>query len=465
VVANLIVENAENEWGVKYMDMTPDQKRVVDEAIWSVRNGASDNDRANEALAQMSDANMIAGGINMVLPGGMRARSEYATDNSRAIDESIDTGTSTPESDNAYAVSAAVNAGSPEASALNIDNEELKAVGNEREQQLYQGYNEIAYSKNLDPMGYVEIAGKVYRGYEMNAMSPENRLKLAQAWLLDNGSSMAWLDGFKKRRDEVVQGSEQLTGYDTYKDAARKYEGGETYTYDPRTKDPIYQSGGIRAMREDLENLSPNFGAQIQAERKRLQDRGKSGEELELALDIWANSPEGYNAYRGVRDELKDPELQDLSDPTRVPVSITQPEATSGAEGTTSTGGTSDKPKKMPKWQVDLINELPAYEASVSAFEAEHGPIENYGLQSDMVTQMVGKPSPDLVRYYEWQAEQDAKGMPSTIEAYIAFRDAEYEAKKETDKKSREAAESAVGDMPVENKTAKQLLDEIEASK
>jgi len=466
VVANLIVENAEAEWGVTYMDMTPGQKRVVDEAIWSVRNGASDNDRANEALAQMSDANMIAGGINMVMPGGMRARSEFATDNSRAIDEAIDTGVSTPASDNAFAVSRAINSGSPEASELNIANDELKAVGTEREQQLYQGYSEIAFSKNLDPMGYVEIAGKVYRGYEMNAMIPENRAKLAEAWLLDNGSSMAWLTSFRDKRDTVVQGSEQLTGYDTYKDAARAYEGGETYTYE-RTLDPVYKSGGIRAMREDLERLSPNFGVQIQAERKKLQDRGKTGEDLEMALDIWANGPEGYNAYRGVRDELKDPELQALSDPTRVPVPITQPEATTttGSTGTTTSGTTTDKPKKMPKWQVDLVNELPVYEARVAAFEAEHGPISSYGVQSDMVKEMIGEPSNDLIRYYEWRDAQDAAGQPSSIEAYIAFRDKEYEAKKVTDKAAADQAAATLGDVPTENKTAKQLLDEIEASK
>ena len=45
---------------------------------------------------------------------------------------------------------------------------------------------------------------------------------------------------------------------------------------------------------------------------------------------------------------------------------------------------------------------------------------------ADMVKQMVGEPSNDLIRYYEWRAAQDAAGQPSSIEAYIAYRDKEF---------------------------------------
>jgi hypothetical protein len=215
-------------------------------------------------------------------------------------------------------------------------------------------------------------------------MTDDQRKDLADAWVLDQGGA-ADLKRYRDRRDKVLNdpANTELVGYKDYQKSAREYGGGDVYTYAPRTRVPEYQSGGIREMRNYLENgtgagpTNPNFARAIQEERKKLEDKGVTGEELEERLDMWANSPEGYNAYRGTKSNINDPNAIAVQDTSNIPVPIAPP-VVEGSTGGSTSGSTSDKPEEYtgytggwdaannrPMYQTELIDDLDTYNAEM----------------------------------------------------------------------------------------------------
>ena len=501
VAANLIIENAEADYGVPFKDMTDQQKQEVTDAIWAVRYGKTDNDRANEALAQMSSANLKAAVINTVAPGGMRARSEYQTDAKRAVgsyydmkDKQVDA-VPTAEQANALDSQAAISQGSPKASSLDMQNEQLdfhkpvppplapgasqaevKAYRDvleynakiDREETVYNGWNTIAFGQ-LDPGSVQVIGGKEYYGWQVNSMTGDNRRKLADAWVLDNGAA-GDLKSYRARRDAVLAANPELAGYKDWQKQAREYNGGEVWTPNPVTRVMEFQGGGMRDYRQYLERVSPQFAQQIDRERKQLEAQGVTGDELERRLDFWANSTEGYNAYRGVKDKINDPPVQDTYDPGKAlppagPGAATEATGSTGG-GTGSSGSKAPKPEgyagytgkwdadnNRPMYQTDLINDLNAYEQELAAFEAEYGPIENLSYSMNQNPQawakILPKPPENLDSYLAWSRKQQANGADGSIEAYIKMRDAEYAA----DHNSDESGDGEIDTTPAQSFT------------
>jgi len=434
VVADLIVEQAEEDFGVSYMDMTQDQKEEVDAAIWAVRNGETDNDRANEALATASP--WWEAPANVITPGGFRAKSESG--DQRKKDERaywstvMADGTPTKEQENAHQRTEATMAGSPESSSLAIGQQELDRIGTPHQRSLAKGWATIAYDP-LPSDSYQEIGGRTYYGSEVNAMSQDERMKLADAWVLDNSDAIidenpddgitppSELQQYRDQRDAVIAESPELTSYDTYKDRARDFD------------------GGVRGFREYLEETSPEFGQEIGRERQRLQAQGISGKELETRLDKWTTSDSGYFAYTGVRDRSNDAEPLDTYDPSKAPPPLTAEEQArliSESAGDGSGGSGWNGELNMPQYQVEIMNEVNAYREAVAGFEAQYGPIENYSTRQGQmaVEQWMAENgvemTSDVKSYLEWAEEQRAAGLDDSLEAYFASLNAEYEARK-----------------------------------
>jgi hypothetical protein len=187
----------------------------------------------------------------------------------------------------------------------------------------------------------------------------------------------------------------------------------------------------------------------MEQQRTMFEERGYVPSVIERRLDQWAASADGYNALRGVRNKMSDPEPLDT--PTELPMSNAETKAMveeAVADGVGAAGGGGyDQERGMPQWQSDLVDEWQGYRAILDAFEAEYGPVSNF--QSDQgqasvaryITENGGvEPSRNLTEYLNWSMDEEAAGRDGSLEAFLAMKNKEYE-----ERKAKEGAASGAG--------------------
>jgi hypothetical protein len=441
IVADLIVEQAEAEFGVSFMEMTPAQQEAVTDAIWAARNGETDNDRANAALKEASTLFDVV--LDKLIPGGFRMRSEYRDENADLRQEAnASDAPNTPAQDNAFEVNEAVSAGSEEAGTLDLERNTLDQLGTDAQRALYEGWNSIAYD-TLPGYAVEIIGGETWYGYQVNDLSQEDRMALADAWALENGPAGADTDPgdgiepkgelelYRDERSEYIAGTDELKGFEEHKDRVKDFD------------------GGAAAFREYAAKESDEFAQAMEQQRTMFEERGYVPSVIERRLDQWAASADGYNALRGVRNKMSDPEPLDT--PTELPMSNAETKAMveeAVADGVGAAGGGGyDQERGMPQWQSDLVDEWQGYRAILDAFEAEYGPVSNF--QSDQgqasvaryITENGGvEPSRNLTEYLNWSMDEEAAGRDGSLEAFLAMKNKEYE-----ERKAKEGAASGAG--------------------
>lgn len=461
---NIMIGQAEDEFDMTYAEMhEPENKEILDEvtaAQIAIMTGTiEDNERAQRAVAQMSEDRIIQTGARASVPGNVQIQNENVGEFRENLDSSFDREAGeplTPAEESARLQSDASRAGSPEALTLDTENEAYQQLGTEDQQTLNKGWAIVAFDE-FNPWSMIEIGGREYLGREINDMTQEQRMKLADAWVLDemarsseDGSvdeeDNAFTD-YRDEREQFEEGSTELAGYKEYQAEARKYDGGEKrgnkryrFNEDGTIGIDYDVEGGIRSFRTDLEQVSPEFGQEIADERKRLEAQGLTGEELEQRLDMWTNSPEGYNAWRAVRDKIGDADPLPRFDPTQqepiLPRGTTEESASAG-DGTSG----YNEERDMPQWQADLVDEVADYQQVVADFEAQYGSIDNFSTRQGQAAiekffaERGIEPSRNMREYINWAAEEYAAGRDGSIEAFLAMKDAEYQ-----ERKTREAA-------------------------
>jgi hypothetical protein len=432
IVADLIVEQAEAELGVSFMEMTPAQQEVVTDAIWAARNGETDNDRANAALKEASTLFDVV--LDKLIPGGFRMRSEYRDENADQRKEAnASDAPNTPEQDNAFEVNEAVSAGSEEAGTLDLERNTLDQLGTETQRALYEGWNSIVYD-TLPGYAVEVIGGETWYGYQVNDLSQEDRMALAYAWALENGPAGADTDPgdgiepkgelelYRDERSEYIAGTDELKGFEGHKDRVKDFD------------------GGAAAFREYAAGESDEFAQAMEQQRQMFTERGYVPSVIERRLDEWAASADGYNALRGVRNKMSDPEPLDT--PTELPMSNAETKAMveeAVADGVGAAGGGGyDQERGMPQWQSDLVDEWTGYRALIDQFEAEYGSISNFQSeqgQASVARYMVEnggvEPSSNLTEYLNWSLDEEAAGRDGSMEAFLAMKNKEYEERKQ----------------------------------
>jgi hypothetical protein len=435
-VKALIVEQMEQETGRSYdpdapNPMTSEERLEVARALNAIDFGtAEDNQRAQEALKQWSEGQLVEAGMRSVIPGQSYVRSEYADENQNLRDAAFDKPAElrTADEQNAIETYDVMNSGEPEATTLEVERDNLNALGTESQQALYEGWNSIAYD-TLPGYAVETIGGETWYGYQVNDLSQEDRMALADAWALENGPAGAdtdpgdgiepkgELEQYRDERDEYIAGSDELGGYYEYRDRAEEFE------------------GGVAGWREYAAGESDEFAQAMEQQRTMFEERGYVPSVIERRLDQWATSTDGYNAARGVRNRMSDPDPLDA--PTELPLSNSETQAmiTEAVEaGGGGSGGGYDQERGMPQWQSELVDEWQGYRAILDAFEAEYGPVSNF--QSDQgqtsvaryITENGGvEPSSNLTEYLNWSMEEVAAGRDGTMEAFLALKNKEYE--------------------------------------
>jgi hypothetical protein len=452
----IIVANAERDFDTQFADMTTEQKEEVLAAEIAVRSGQDDNDRANEAMAQYSTVG-FAGAWWKALPtpfGNTQIRSEDVDQHRADVDAayaSLNAGQPlTPAEQSALDADSLIRTGSQAAGTLDIENDAYRGATSDFENTIAEGYNLIAFGQ-VDPGAYEDIGGKRYYGWQINEMGKDQRDKLATAWVLQNGGAGA-LKSYKDKRAKVVDSSTELKGYKDYTKRASNYNGGEQYKENDINRVMDYTGGGMRDFRNYLENgtgngpSNPNFARAIQAQRAKLQAQGYSGEDLETRLDSWAYTTDAYNAYRGTKGSISDPNPI-TTNATDNQLTAAGPGETAPAEsGGTGSGGTK-KPKadtstrpatyqgysgdwdatgNRPQWQSDLAAEVDTYQQAIAKFEAEYGSVQNFTMHPEVVARYLPKPSNDMQAYLNWADQEQRSGGDGSFKAYLAYKDAQY---------------------------------------
>ncbi len=459
IVNDIIIRNAEADFGMSYEEMlnNPDPKYrdAVAQAQIAVKTGQP-NDRAEDALAEWSTYDQgLSTVVKAVIPGYIPIRSGTTTSR-REKSKSGDT--------NAREITRQVESagGSVPAITLNQENEAYQRLGTDQQRAHAATWNAIVYDE-FDPWVVEIIGGKLFTGAQLSNMTTDQRMKLADAWVLERTGpkGKAELESYRTQRKEFAGEHTELAGYQDFTKRARDYDGGErhvnkrarplpngSYTFDYEVQ------GGVRSFRKYLEGtpgnpVSPEFADEIQQQRDYLKSTGLSGEELERRLDSWTLSPEGYNAARGVQQSAFDAPPKKATDTSNL---IAPAGPLEGGQSTASASTkATDTPKKTtsterPKWQRDLVTEWDTYQAAIRQFEAANGSIDNYSNPNGqiMLQRYLPEPSRDLNRYLNWASEEIAAGRDGSMEAYLAYRDAQYRGETDTDEETTDTPESLV---------------------
>lgn len=433
----VMIANMEEEWGVPFDQWTQTQRETFLEAQIAAMTGDYENDWAREAQAELDEIN-VARALVRAAPtpfGGTQIRSEVVDTQRDAVADAYATpyGGRTPAQENVIAKEAQINAGSPEAAELNTLNDIYQSLGTQRQKDLAEGWNIIANGE-LPPDAVETIGGRDFLGSYINNLPEDERMKLADAWVLDYLGSDELKQYREDRKAFIAANPGIFSEYKTYQKAAGEYNGGTQIDYVVRDGKIVrVVTGGVRDFRDAMDNSAyPQFEAALDDERQRLIAQGVTGEQLEERLDQWTMSESGFLAFSGTKDRLRDPEPLPAYDDTADPP---LPGSTTAAPASTS--GESDSPgwdeeNGRPQYQTDLANEYGTYMDAVTAFEAENGPITNF--TSDMGKRVLSRNLPEmswqLERYFRWAADEQAAGRPGTIEDYFAKLDKEYEERK-----------------------------------
>lgn len=426
IVKDIIIRNAEEDFDMTYEEMiaNPDTRYIdeVNRALIAADTGQP-NDRAEEAFAEWSRWDQeVQAVVRAVVPGYVPVKSQTTADRAEANRE---------DDPNAGAITDAVYSGSPQATQLNTENAQYQALGTEWEQGMYQGWTTIAYG-DLQPYNVQVIGGREYTGAEVMAMSEDERLDLADQWVKDNlhhqypdepvnGVQLNPYQGFLDERKGFVESHPDLAGYKNFQKGLRDYS------------DPVYGTGE-RAARQYLEAVSPEFAQEIDKYRQVLVGQGLAPEEIEDRLDGWARSESGYNAYRGVKNRVGDMDPLSTFDASQALPPLTSATTTeqSGSAPPADSTQSPEGESQRPKWQRDLLVEWDEYEQALADLEAEYGPLSGYsnGLGAQEIQQLLPDASRNLKQFLNWAREQEAAGLPSDIDSYLDYRDAQYEANK-----------------------------------
>jgi hypothetical protein len=434
-VRALIIESAEQGFGVPYAEMTAEQQMEVARALNAVDFGTPEgNPRAMEALKTWSEGQLVEAGMRTIVPGQSYVRSEYDDNLRDAVGDAYETPFTTPAEDATLAANDVLTAGSPESTTLEVERDQMAGLGSDQQRALYEGWNSIAYD-TLPGAAVETIGGEEWYGYQVNNLSQDERMKLADLWALENSQAAVdpdpndgktpptELDQYRDQRDEFLAGSDELGGYYEYRDRAEEFE------------------GGVAGWREYAADQSDEFAQAMAKQRQMFVERGYVPSVVERRLDQWATSTDGFNAARGVRNKISDPAPKDA--PAEIPLSNAETEAmvTSAVEqgvkdaGVSGFGGSSawNEEYDRPQFQVDIIEEYNAYVDLMGQFEAEFGgPPSNFTTRQGKaavekwMTDHEVDLSSGLKELLKWLDENP----DGTIDGYFAEKDAEYEAKK-----------------------------------
>lgn len=172
-IADLI--RAEFELGDAPVDeWSPEAQQAYIDAITAFQDGKSDNPIANQALRDYSSGNLKKRLIGLAIPGGISLRQD-SRDQAMMGAQAGDPDARTMRDLN--------NAGSPLATQVGIGEANITGLSDDVSDPLYAGgrhaekYNSILYGTRA------LVFGDTYTAPELQAMSPEDRRALADAWL------------------------------------------------------------------------------------------------------------------------------------------------------------------------------------------------------------------------------------------------------------------------------------------
>ena len=268
---------------------------------YDIADGKYDHPLVEEALDRHTEIELAQDVANSVFPADVRIRDQRNDERSRLTNEGYDKA----EEDRSPEERAAIDetnaksnlTGEPAAILLAGEVAQYDSIGTENQKALGKGYNRIAYDEDIPPTAFMDIGGVTYTGEQVNAMTYDERVALADEWVAEwegeNPGEPKYAP-YKEERDAFKAQHTELSNYTTYK----------SWVYDYNTK-PDGTVGGPREFRNEIEAKMPDseFSRAIAAQRKNLTRQDIEGEELEERLDSWTASDEGYNAIMGVQSK------------------------------------------------------------------------------------------------------------------------------------------------------------------
>lgn len=398
VVADLI----EKQTGIPKDQWGPEQWTLWEQAIADGEAGI-ENPLYQQAFQQWADAKLEGRVLNSLVPGGVRTRFGPR--------DALMAGDLTDEESHAKNL---LNSGSADDAKLDILNDQYHAIGNERQQALAKGYNDILHVDNRMRTAnqyandqVLVIGGDSFTVSDVAKLDEDSRRELAKAWVASHNGTDE-LTAYWDKRDQWVTEHPEYGAFDAYKDVAYNY------------------TGGVRQFRLDRAAGNPNFKRAMDERRDYLLEQGTDKSLIESELDAWATSLAAYKAAQGIKDYIYDPNPVSTGDQSTV-------DSVVRSLSSTQQGGAGSFAGK--KSTADKLNaDITKYEKDRKVLE---GIMEKYGVDpvvldstNEIATDMVDRMFGDLVptqttlmkQYYAWKAVQP-KGTDTSVEAFTAYLD------------------------------------------
>lgn len=192
------------------------------------------------------------------------------------------------------------SAQSPEAVRLTAGMQRYNNAGTDNQEIVNSGYNQIVFGYEDIPDNYkATIGGKTYTGAQLKAMTDDEREQLANEYVAEESARAGIVQGARAG----AGGTATADPLGTLKEerAAIKAEVPEVADYTKYRSYMLNDERDVRQMRQDMlaAGTGTQFYKQHEEYRKYQIEQGKTGEELEAAMDDWMTSDSAYLAVLG----------------------------------------------------------------------------------------------------------------------------------------------------------------------
>jgi len=404
IVGSVVLDN-DPALAQRMAQVGPDGKPTADalaaKAEYAAIMDNPDDPRYVAAEKQAADQNLFTRVFNALSPFSLKAKllsRERTLDASHAGTAATNAGGEmTPLEQGAKQVRDAVTQ-TPEANQLDAELGEYHLLGTERQQQLGDGWALIAFV-GFDPATQtVTIGGRAYTAAELNAMTPQERYALADAWVAEVGGTQE-LATYRDQQDTFKAAHPMLKGYDDYKAQI--------------SKSPLGEDGWIAVTRQG----NPSFDAYLTEQQQKYGT---------LPRDA-AFTPGGYFAYQGKQHSIYDPNPPSVRDMSAVPFNAN--ETVGGIGQATSSGSGNSVQARADR----LAQSVAVYTAKIAAIQPylpqntswdSLSPNERAAYTASLARQglsIPGMPS-TVANYYAWKNTRPV-GADTSYAAYFSWMD------------------------------------------
>lgn len=303
-----------------------------------------------------------------------------------------------------------INAGSPEALRLQTQADGYYGIGTERQQQAAHSYTLIMTGTTHYA---VTVGGTTYTPMQIHNMTDDQRKKLAQAYLQQQGYLDEWQDLQGKQDDFLAEtGNADFAQYKSWQ--------GEVYDY----------AGGPDAYWQDYLERNPD-----NAEARRYYESVLDANFLDTDRDKALAGMQGYMVTKGIRPGAYDanPDLSwfEVNDPVGV---VNTPPKPTPKEEFVSEYDTAVR-EGVPEYATDMQ----VWDEAVTQKQAQMGlpdvPFNELPTKQRIAVEDALKEDdvfePELPwqvrQYLEWVSTQPS-GADTSIDAYLNWNEAQYEA-------------------------------------